>query len=109
VFFFSSRRRHTRSKRDWSSTCALPISGIEVDVDAISDGETTIVPGIMEHIERSGVHSGDSIAVYPPQRLSDDVKRELCETTDKRSEERRVGKECRYRWRVQRADRKGAG
>ncbi|PAV29935.1 carbamoyl phosphate synthase large subunit [Virgibacillus profundi] len=50
------------------------ITGIEVEVDAISDGETTIVPGIMEHIERSGVHSGDSIAVYPPQRISENVK-----------------------------------
>src|SRR5699024_12627458 len=59
------------------------VTGIEVDVDAVSDGETTIDPGIMEHIERSGGHSGDSIAVYPPQRLSDDVKRELFETTDK--------------------------
>src|SRR5699024_8732692 len=63
------------------------VTGIEVDVDAISDGETTIVPGIMEHIERSGVHSGDSIAVYPPQRLSDDVKRELFDTTDKIAKE----------------------
>ncbi|MDN8814849.1 ATP-grasp domain-containing protein, partial [Staphylococcus aureus] len=39
-------------------------------VDAISDGETVIIPGIMEHIERAGVHSGDSIAVYPPQSLT---------------------------------------
>ncbi|MUK89509.1 carbamoyl-phosphate synthase large subunit [Ornithinibacillus sp. L9] len=50
------------------------ITGIEVEVDAISDGETTIIPGIMEHIERSGVHSGDSIAVYPPQRISETIK-----------------------------------
>ncbi|GAA0445702.1 carbamoyl-phosphate synthase (glutamine-hydrolyzing) large subunit [Lentibacillus halophilus] len=50
------------------------LTGIEIEVDAISDGETVIVPGIMEHIERSGVHSGDSIAVYPPQRISQDVK-----------------------------------
>ncbi|KPH77162.1 carbamoyl-phosphate synthase large subunit [Oceanobacillus caeni] len=50
------------------------LTGIEVEVDAISDGETTIIPGIMEHIERAGVHSGDSMAVYPPQRLSQTVK-----------------------------------
>ncbi|GAB3067794.1 carbamoyl-phosphate synthase large subunit [Virgibacillus ainsalahensis] len=50
------------------------ITGIEVEVDAISDGETVIIPGIMEHIERSGVHSGDSIAVYPPQRITESVK-----------------------------------
>src|SRR5690625_131616 len=44
----------------------------------------------MEHIERSGVHSGDSIAVYPPQCLRDDVKRELFETTDKIAKELNV-------------------
>jgi len=57
------------------------ITGIEVEVDAISDGETIIVPGIMEHIERSGVHSGDSIAVYPPQRLSETVKEKCFDAT----------------------------
>lgn len=49
------------------------LTGKEIEVDAISDGETVIIPGIMEHIERAGVHSGDSIAVYPPQTLSQDV------------------------------------
>ncbi len=46
------------------------LTGKEVEVDAISDGETVVIPGIMEHIERAGVHSGDSIAVYPPQNIS---------------------------------------
>ncbi|HLG27909.1 MAG TPA: carbamoyl-phosphate synthase large subunit, partial [Paenisporosarcina sp.] len=46
------------------------LTGIEIEVDAISDGENVCIPGIMEHIERAGVHSGDSIAVYPPQNLS---------------------------------------
>ncbi|MBW8360281.1 MAG: carbamoyl-phosphate synthase large subunit [Weeksellaceae bacterium] len=45
------------------------LTGKEVEVDAISDGETVVIPGIMEHIERAGVHSGDSIAVYPPQNI----------------------------------------
>ncbi|WP_042144960.1 carbamoyl-phosphate synthase large subunit [Paucisalibacillus sp. EB02] len=66
------------------------ITGIEVEVDAISDGETTIVPGIMEHIERSGVHSGDSIAVYPPQRLSETVKEKCFEATLKIAKALRV-------------------
>ncbi|MCL2475025.1 MAG: carbamoyl-phosphate synthase large subunit [Chloroflexi bacterium] len=44
--------------------------GKEVEVDAICDGQTVFIPGIMEHIERAGVHSGDSMAVYPPQKLS---------------------------------------
>jgi len=47
--------------------------GKECEVDAICDGETVLIPGIMEHIERAGVHSGDSMAVYPPQNLSDDI------------------------------------
>lgn len=48
------------------------LTGIEIEVDAISDGENVCIPGIMEHIERAGVHSGDSIAVYPPQNLSEE-------------------------------------
>ncbi len=42
--------------------------GKEIEVDAISDGKDVVIPGIMEHIERAGVHSGDSIAVYPPNK-----------------------------------------
>ncbi|MPL81523.1 Carbamoyl-phosphate synthase large chain [bioreactor metagenome] len=49
------------------------MQGTEVEVDAISDGIDVVIPGIMEHIERAGVHSGDSIAVYPPQSLSEKV------------------------------------
>jgi len=49
------------------------ILGKEVEVDVISDGTDCLLPGIMEHIERAGVHSGDSMAVYPPQTLSADV------------------------------------
>lgn len=45
------------------------LMGREVEVDAICDGETVLIPGIMEHVERAGVHSGDSIAVYPPRTL----------------------------------------
>ena len=47
------------------------MSGIELEVDVISDGTDVLIPGIMEHIERAGVHSGDSIAIYPPQNISD--------------------------------------
>lgn len=57
------------------------LTGKEVEVDAISDGETVVIPGIMEHIERAGVHSGDSIAVYPPQSISKEMKRKLIEHT----------------------------
>lgn len=50
------------------------ITGKEVEVDGICDGNDVLIPGIMEHIERAGVHSGDSIAVYPPQTLSQETK-----------------------------------
>ena len=46
------------------------LTGTEIEVDAICDGQNVLIPGIMEHIERAGVHSGDSIAVFPPQNLS---------------------------------------
>jgi len=55
--------------------------GKEVEVDAISDGETVCIPGIMEHLERAGVHSGDSIAVYPPQTVSPEKQAIISELT----------------------------
>ena len=44
--------------------------GREIEVDAICDGEDILIPGIMEHLERAGVHSGDSITMYPSQNIS---------------------------------------
>lgn len=55
--------------------------GKEVEVDAISDGETVCIPGIMEHLERAGIHSGDSIAVYPPQMVSPDLQEIITDLT----------------------------
>ncbi|MEX2104329.1 MAG: carbamoyl-phosphate synthase large subunit, partial [Bacilli bacterium] len=57
--------------------------GKEVEVDAICDGDEVLIPGIMEHVERAGVHSGDSIAVYPPQSLSNEIKESIIEMTTK--------------------------
>ncbi|MCC5893076.1 carbamoyl-phosphate synthase large subunit [Exiguobacterium sp.] len=59
------------------------LTGIEIEVDAICDGTDVYIPGIMEHIERAGVHSGDSIAVYPPQRLSAALKQKVVDYTIK--------------------------
>ncbi len=50
------------------------VRGTEAEVDAICDGENVLIPGIMQHLERSGVHSGDSISVYPPQTMSQQAK-----------------------------------
>ena len=59
------------------------ILGKEIEVDAVCDGKDILIPGIMEHIERTGVHSGDSISVYPVQSLSDTVKSKIVEYTKK--------------------------
>jgi carbamoyl-phosphate synthase large subunit len=55
--------------------------GLELEVDAISDGKDVLIPGIMEHIERAGVHSGDSISVYPARRISEKQQNELIDIT----------------------------
>ena len=47
------------------------LEGLEVDVDAVTDGSEVLIPGLMEHVERAGVHSGDSVAVFPPRSLSE--------------------------------------
>ncbi len=57
------------------------ISGKEVEVDAVCDGESVYLPGIMELVERTGVHSGDSISVYPPFSISEKVKKTIWEYT----------------------------
>ena len=55
--------------------------GKEIEVDAVCDGEDILIPGIMEHIERAGIHSGDSISVYPAKTISDNAKKTIEEYT----------------------------
>ena len=59
------------------------LMGIEIEVDAICDGEDVLIPGIMEHIERAGIHSGDSIAVYPAWNISGALTEKLIDYTRK--------------------------
>lgn len=59
------------------------IRGKELEVDAICDGQDILIPGIMEHIERTGIHSGDSISVYPAKSLSEKAKQKIIEDTEK--------------------------
>jgi carbamoyl-phosphate synthase large subunit len=61
------------------------LSGIEIEVDAICDGEDILIPGIMEHIERAGIHSGDSIAVYPAYNINITMTNKIIEQTKKLS------------------------
>ena len=58
------------------------LSGMEIEVDAICDGENILIPGIMEHVERTGIHSGDSIAVYPASDIDDDMSAKIVSTTE---------------------------
>ncbi|MEM1484797.1 carbamoyl-phosphate synthase large subunit [Oscillospiraceae bacterium PP1C4] len=64
--------------------------GKEIEVDAICDGQDYLIPGIMEHIERAGVHSGDSISVYPAQTLSQKIKATLIDYTGRLARELKV-------------------
>ena len=64
--------------------------GTEVEVDAICDGKDFLIPGIMEHIERAGVHSGDSISVYPAQNLSKKIRETIIEYTGRLAKELNV-------------------
>src|SRR5574344_446254 len=78
-------------------TCALPIllidkymSGTEVEVDAICDGKDILIPGIMEHIERTGIHSGDSISVYPAPNLTKAQKDKIADYSARLAKELHV-------------------
>ena len=59
------------------------LMGKEVEVDAVCDGEDILIPGIMEHVERAGIHSGDSISVYPCQNISEKMQEVLVDYTKK--------------------------
>jgi carbamoyl-phosphate synthase large subunit len=66
------------------------LMGTECEVDAICDGEDFLIPGMMEHIERAGIHSGDSISVYPPQNLKQKIKATIVDYTGRLARELRV-------------------
>ena len=70
-----------RTKQEHPVLIDKYLMGKEVEVDAICDGEDILIPGIMEHIERAGVHSGDSISVYPTQTISQKQKAVICDYT----------------------------
>ncbi|HWQ80250.1 MAG TPA: carbamoyl-phosphate synthase large subunit, partial [Anaerovoracaceae bacterium] len=66
------------------------LAGTEAEVDAVCDGEDFLIPGIMEHIERAGVHSGDSISIYPPQTLTKEIRDTIVEYTGRLAKELKV-------------------
>jgi carbamoyl-phosphate synthase large subunit len=72
-----------RSKQDNPILIDKYLSGLEIEVDAICDGTDVLIPGIMEHIERTGVHSGDSISVYPTVNVDESTTQKLFDITKK--------------------------
>lgn len=66
------------------------LTGKEIEVDAICDGNEILIPGIMEHLERAGVHSGDSISIYPSQNISDDIKKQIALKTKEIAKELKI-------------------
>ena len=72
-----------RQKQDNPVLIDKYLSGREIEVDAICDGNDLLIPGIMEHIERTGIHSGDSIAMYPPAHISDKLAEKIYKITKK--------------------------
>jgi carbamoyl-phosphate synthase large subunit len=66
------------------------IEGIELEIDAVCDGENILIPGIMMHIEKAGVHSGDSVAVYPAKGLSEIEKKEITDQSKKIAKELQI-------------------
>lgn len=85
----SNREELLQYLRDPNLTVAYPIlvdayyPGIEIEVDALTDGTDIFIPGIFQHVEKAGVHSGDSMAVTPPFSLTDDVKQKVYEYAEK--------------------------
>ena len=73
----------TRVKQEHPILIDKYMMGKEIEVDAICDGEDILIPGIMEHLERAGVHSGDSISVYPSLTISDKLKEKIVDYTRK--------------------------
>ena len=66
------------------------LRGLEVEVDAVCDGDDVMIPGIFEHIERAGIHSGDSISVYPTQTIEPEMERRIAEVTHAIARELRI-------------------
>ncbi|MEW9052561.1 MAG: carbamoyl-phosphate synthase (glutamine-hydrolyzing) large subunit [Neobacillus sp.] len=81
--YITQLAENSSQEKMWPLLVDKYIPGLECEIDVISDGEKIVVPGIFEHIERAGVHSGDSISIFPPVSLSADVKETLIEYAGK--------------------------
>ncbi|MBU9714031.1 carbamoyl-phosphate synthase (glutamine-hydrolyzing) large subunit [Evansella tamaricis] len=80
---YVKRIEEVGNERSWPLLVDQYLPGTECEIDVISDGKTILVPGIFEHLEKAGVHSGDSIAMFPPVSLSEEIKARLIEYGEK--------------------------
>lgn len=83
LFHYVKRIEQDTNGQCWPLLVDPYLPGLECEMDIISDGKDIVVPGIFEHIEKAGVHSGDSMSVLPAQSLSDEVKQQMLETARK--------------------------
>lgn len=74
---YATRLQQNQNDRMWPLLVDSYIPGLECEVDVISDGSNVLIPGIFEHIEKAGVHSGDSVTIFPPVSLSEKIKQTL--------------------------------
>ena len=76
-------KNHLPQQEDHPILIDKYLQGKECEIDAICDGKNILIPGIMEHIEEAGIHSGDSMAVYPPQTLSTEIQKKIVDAAQK--------------------------
>src|SRR5207248_6183042 len=107
-FFFSSRRRHTRSYGDWSSDCALPISGKFLFGDAPTGADVCLIPQLY-NARRFNVPLDAYPTLLRAEENANRLQAFVAASPDRRSEERRVGKEWRCRWGGERVGGSGLG
>ena len=81
-----TQKLKSSSKKMWPFLLDRFVEGIECEVDVICDGESIAIPGIMEHLERAGVHSGDSTAIYPPVSITEEQKKTITMYSEKLSQ-----------------------
>ncbi|MDX8046344.1 carbamoyl-phosphate synthase (glutamine-hydrolyzing) large subunit [Gracilibacillus sp. S3-1-1] len=90
VDYLSDLQAKTHDNRIFPLLIDRYIEGYEVEIDAICDGADILIPGIFEHVEKAGVHSGDSVAIFPAPSLTDDHKQTIEQYTKKISEELQI-------------------
>nr|WP_263323097.1 carbamoyl-phosphate synthase (glutamine-hydrolyzing) large subunit [Neobacillus sp. Marseille-Q6967] len=81
--YIKQLEENASQEKMWPLLVDRYMPGLECEIDVICDGKNIVVPGIFEHIERAGVHSGDSISIFPPISLSDEIKQTLIDYADK--------------------------